>query len=108
MDELNSLVTFLKSPDIIKSVDRLKEIRKQHYAHTDKNPKNSIYDIKFYYDDCILLINKAEELIESLSKKLIDKSIALSNYQGEDVNTFLDNQIKNIKLAGQYNLGQSK
>lgn len=106
--ELKQCAAELKASDIKIRVNKLKELRNQHLAHTDKNPNNNIYNVKFYFDDSTYLIEQAEKMITFLSMKLLSTPITFQEYNGEDVDLFLDNHINYLELAGRYNMESMK
>ncbi len=103
-DKLKELEINFTIPNIKTRIDKLKELRNQHFAHTDIDPDNNIYDIEFYFDDSIFLIEKAEKIIEFLSLKILSKPIVFSKYEGEEMESFFDKHKEYIDLAGRYNL----
>ena len=102
--ELKQCSIQFKNAEIRTRIDKLKELRNQHLAHTDKNPDNNIYNVKFYFEDSMYLIEQAEEIITYLSSKLLPSPIEFQEYKGEDVDSFLDKHITYAELAGKYNM----
>ena len=105
-DELRQLNSVLANRDTKSRVKKLKELRNQHFAHTNNPPDNNVYDIRFYFEDCIFLIEKAEYLVSTLSYKLLKQPILFKKYKGEDVDLFLDKHIEYIEIIGKYKLGK--
>lgn len=103
-DELRLIHKSLKALEIKNQIKKLLELRNQHYAHTDKSPKNNIYDVKFYFDDCISLIKNAENIILKLSV-VFDCKIEFPNYTGEHMNEFLDRHIEFRTLSAPHRPG---
>jgi len=94
----------IQSPETIKNIENLKEIRNQYYAHTDKNPKKNIYNIKYYHDSSYYLIQMADNILEKLMIKLVDKNYKILKYEGENATDFLNQQSEYIRVLGIYNL----
>lgn len=107
-DEINRLLYDLNSDATKIRIDKLFDLRNQHYAHTDKTPKKNKYDIQFYFEDCFFLIELAEGIIKYLSDKILNKSIQFQKYTGENTTEFFQNHLEYIRLAGLYNLNLSK
>ena len=97
-DELKILQDYLNSDEIKVRTEKLRNMRNQHYAHTDKAPKNNIHDIKFYFLDFAFLLRNAELIVEELMSKIFDSQKIFLPYEGEDVDMFLNSYIELRKL----------
>ena len=104
LDELKQIKFELNSENTQKQIKNLKEIRDQHYAHSDKTPENNIYDITLYYEDYFSIINKSELILQTLFNKLLDKSISPSIYKGDDSDIFFEKYLDLIQKGGLYDL----
>lgn len=102
--ELKQIKFKLNAEDTKKQIKNLKEIRDQHYAHSDKTPENNIYDIALYYEDYFSIINKSELILQTLFNKLLDKSISPSIYKGDDTDIFFEKYLDLIQKGGLYDL----
>ena len=102
--EIENMKEKIQSPETIKNIENLKEIRNQYYAHTDKNPKKNIYNIKYYHDSSYYLIQMADNILEKLMIKLVDKNYKILKYEGENATDFLNQQSEYIRVLGIYNL----
>ncbi|MGD0711869.1 MAG: hypothetical protein ABR968_11905 [Bacteroidales bacterium] len=108
LEEITTLYADITNEEMFTKINNLIEIRDKHYAHTDKNPKRNLYCIKLQFKDISYLIEKAEIFINSLSIKILNKSIPFSKYDGGEMNEFFDKHLEYIKLAGLYNLSLEK
>ena len=95
--ELEKINSEFNTSEMKIHIKNLRELRNQHFAHADKNPKNHIHDIKFYFDNSIFLIEKLEKIITFLSEKLLNKPITFHNYKGEEMDSFFDKHINYIE-----------
>lgn len=98
-DDLNKLKALLDSSETGIKKKNLREIRDEHYAHTDITPSNHIDAIKFFYDDFKYLMNRAEYIVNELMNKVFDDSAKFVTYNGEDVNNFLKQHLEYRKLV---------
>ena len=89
-DELKNLKHSIGTNQIKESIRKLLIVRNKHYAHTDKDHLGCFHDIKFHVENCFGLIEVAETIIETLSEKF-SLQIKLPDYQGEQMNDFIDN-----------------
>ena len=96
--ELNSLLSFLQKEDVLEKVEKLKEVRDKHYAHTDENAK-SLHEIKFYFTDFVFLLRTAELIIESINNKLFNKQRSFKSYFGDEADEFLNLFIENTEAC---------
>lgn len=100
LSELNSLLSNCLIQEVRNKTEKLKELRDQHYAHTDKIPSNHLTKVQFYFTDFIFLLELAEKIVEILSTKLLNKTQIFKQYGGENVDAFLNDYIENLnKLA---------
>ncbi|MBW8050091.1 MAG: hypothetical protein FVQ77_07090 [Cytophagales bacterium] len=98
-EDLNKLKALLDSSETAIKKKNLREIRDEHYAHTDITPSNHIDAVKFFYDDFKYLINLAEYIVNALMNKVFDVSVKFVTYNGEDVNNFLKQHLEYRKLV---------
>jgi hypothetical protein len=104
--EINKMFLDIQSPETTKNIENLKDIRNQHYAHTDKKPKKNIHDIKYYHDSSNYLIQLADNILEQLMIKLIDKNFKILKYEGENATNFLEQQSEYIRVLGIHKLNK--
>ncbi len=105
-NEINNIKQYLQSPETIEKIANLNDLRNQYYAHTDKKPKKNIYDIKYYYDSSNYLIQLADNILEQLMIKLIDKNFKILKYEGENATNFLEQQSEYIRVLGFHKLNK--
>lgn len=105
--ELENLQKKMESLETIKNIENLKYIRDKYYAHSDENPKKSIYEIKYFHESSNYLIQLADNILEQLMVKLIDKNYKISKYNGENAINFINQQSEYIKLSGLYKLNNN-
>ena len=86
-------------------ISKLKKLRDWHYAHKDKD-KPSPLEIKAYYkEDIFVLIDLAKEIVDVLFEKVLKSPKEKFNYNGEEMNEFIDKYLEYIEKTGKYNLG---
>lgn len=102
-EELEELDTSFKTHELKMRIGRLLELRKQHYAHKDKNPDHHIFDVKFYLPDCVVLIEIAENVLRILASKF-GFQMKISDYNGNQVNDFIEKYIELRKIAAMQSL----
>lgn len=107
-EELKKIEATFKVQDFKARVNKLTELRNQHYAHTDKIPKNNVYDLKLSFEDCFFLVDKAEIFTKDLYLKILGKVVDFPQYEGEDMENFLDKHIELLEIAGLYNINKSR
>ncbi|HWY38192.1 MAG TPA: hypothetical protein VNY73_06505 [Bacteroidia bacterium] len=105
--ELKEISASFKTQDIKDRIEKLIELRNQHYAHTDKKPDNNIYDVKFFLEDGVFLIEKAENTIKTLADK-IGHPIVFANYRGEQMDEFIDKYMEARTNAAMYAMTNTK
>jgi len=81
----------------------LKELRNQHFAHTDTdiisvfNPdrkkRNKIHEIRFYINDAFYLIGIAEKIIIEINEKILGITKNYILEEEKDAELFLSNQM---------------
>ncbi|HPI00476.1 MAG TPA: hypothetical protein PK772_09100, partial [Chitinophagaceae bacterium] len=69
---------------------------------------NYIYDLKLYFEDCFFLVDKAEIFTKNLYLKILGKVVDFPQYEGEDMENFLDKHIELLEIAGLYNINKSR
>ena len=96
-----SAITQLEDHTIIRKIDCLRELRDQHFAHSDldieydtKRGKKYIHQIGFYFTDADDLMDIAEKIIIEMYDKLLGQhKVAIRNNE-TDAEIFLTNHIK--------------
>ena len=104
LDQLKQIGLELNLKDTTNQITNLKEIRDQHYAHSDKNPNNKLYNIILYYENYFSLIYKLELILQILFNKLLDKDVKPSIYKGDDADMFFEKYLTLIQKAGLHDL----
>lgn len=94
--DLDDLLSHLNDDEMHSRKVKLKELRDQHYAHRDQNPKNNVHDIRFYYSDFAYLLRVAELIIDELMQKIFELPSSFKIYEGEDADNFLNSYLNKI------------
>ena len=106
VEKIKLLASTIDTEEVKTKVEKLIELRDQHYAHTDKDPKHNIFDVKFYYEDCIFLLKKAEEIIQPLAQHF-ELNILFAEYKGEEMNNFIDEYMQRSLDAARYKMANN-
>lgn len=106
IEELELLGSSIDTEEVKTKIEKLNELRDQHYAHTDKDPKHNIFDVKFYYEDCTFLLKKAEEIIKVLARHF-EFNLIFTEYKGEEMNNFIDEYMQRSLDAARYKMANN-
>jgi hypothetical protein len=107
IDELKKLKEEFDNLENQTSIKKLQEIRGKFYAHTDENPLKNIYDVRFHHSDHLLLTQLAKIIICKIINSIYDEKFIFETYDGEDLDTFMDNYIQYIESTAKLRLIES-
>jgi len=98
-----SSLSILDEDNFKNKIKLLKELRNQHFAHTDTdiisvfNPdrkkRNKIHEIRFYINDAFYLIGIAEKIIIEINEKILGITKNYILEEEKDAELFLSNQM---------------
>lgn len=102
--ELIEMQDRISNNEIKKKIEKVIEIRNQHYAHKDAKPTNNIFDIEFYYEDFEFILETAENIMERLTQSMMNENFVFDTYTGEEANNFFDEILETNTELGKLRL----